>query len=103
MCWKPLEVISQWNLRRCWTRLLTLFGDWVSLFPVFRRLSLNDRVSLLSAMQREQVKMFIGRFTQCTLFLESYRTYLEGSRSLLLGSGVYLPSTKDEQLLMEKE
>ncbi|EYC13539.1 hypothetical protein Y032_0043g774 [Ancylostoma ceylanicum] len=50
-----------------------------------------------------QVKVFIGRFTQFSLFTKCYRTYRESCSGLLLGCGNVFPYERDARVKIEDE
>nr|CDJ96505.1 Zinc finger and Nuclear hormone receptor domain containing protein [Haemonchus contortus] len=90
--WKPTEFVNIYNFRRSWARDVVQLLDWANHFPIFRKLCYED-----------QVKIFIGRFTQFSLFTKCYRTYRESCSGLLLGCGNVFPYEQDTRFRIEDE
>ncbi|KAK6051042.1 Ligand-binding domain of nuclear hormone receptor [Cooperia oncophora] len=90
--WKPMEFLDLYNFRRSWARDIVHLLDWSNHFPTFRKLCSEDKA-----------KVFIGRFTQFSLFTKCYRTYREGCSGLLLGCGNVFPYEQETRLKVEDE
>ncbi|KHJ91774.1 Ligand-binding domain of nuclear hormone receptor [Oesophagostomum dentatum] len=90
--WKPTEFVDTYNFRRSWARDVVHMLDWANHFPTFKKLSTEDKE-----------KVFIGRFTQFTLFTKCYRTYRESCSGLLLGCGNVFPYERDARIRIEDE
>ncbi|KAK6747721.1 hypothetical protein RB195_000737 [Necator americanus] len=56
-----------------------------------------------SSLLRPKVKLFVGRFTQFSLFTKCYRTYRESCSGLLLGCGNVFPYEQDARVRVEDE
>uniref|UniRef100_A0A0N4VYZ2 NR LBD domain-containing protein n=1 Tax=Haemonchus placei TaxID=6290 RepID=A0A0N4VYZ2_HAEPC len=54
-------------------------------------------------LPHSNVKIFIGRFTQFSLFTKCYRTYRESCSGLLLGCGNVFPYEQDTRFRIEDE
>ncbi|CAJ0603280.1 unnamed protein product [Cylicocyclus nassatus] len=90
--WKPTEFLDTYNFRRSWARDVVHMLDWANHFPAFKKLSPEDKE-----------KVFIGRFTQFSLFTKCYRTYRESCSGLLLGCGNVFPYERDARVKIEDE
>ncbi|VDK59527.1 unnamed protein product [Cylicostephanus goldi] len=90
--WKPTEFLDTYNFRRSWARDVVHMLDWANHFPAFKKLSAEDKE-----------KVFIGRFTQFSLFTKCYRTYRESCSGLLLGCGNVFPYERDARVKIEDE
>ncbi|WKY04251.1 hypothetical protein Q1695_005323 [Nippostrongylus brasiliensis] len=90
--WKPTEFLDLYNFRRSWARDVVHLLDWANHFPIFKKLCSEDKV-----------KVFIGRFTQFSLFTKCYRTYRESCSGLLLGCGNVFPFERNSRGNVENE